>query len=312
MGSNTLQRCLYLVILLLALFTATPHVLHAQTPNIEGVIARLEEAANALDIGDHTRAETLLAGLETATLPDGNIIELANRGWDSLLAEPPAVAAASLREFAQRLRDPLTALPLDSRATLENVLARREFQDAQPTIWELLYLQFLRFMEWLADILGLGDVRDQDVRALLDCIIGTAGVIVVGAVLAFLIRMLRRNLAREDDVLPLGGNIPAHATEAQSRAVDAATSGNFREAMRLLYIAALLHLDEVGLLRFDRTLTNREVLASVSHSTVLYTTLSPVVTQFDRVWYGYAPFGETDFEQMRHQIDALRTMKGQR
>jgi hypothetical protein len=79
--------------------------------------------------------------------------------------------------------------------------------------------------------------------------------------------------------------------------------------MRLLYLAALLHLDEVGMLRFDRALTNREVLASVAADAPLRRQLAPVVAQFDRVWYGHAPFGQAEFEAVAQQIRDLRAME---
>ena len=40
--------------------------------------------------------------------------------------------------------------------------------------------------------------------------------------------------------------------------------------------------------------------------------LSPVVGQFDRVWYGHAPFGADEFALMEGQLSRLRQMEGAR
>jgi hypothetical protein len=204
-----------------------------------------------------------------------------------------------LRDLAQRLGEPIASIPADSRDLLEQVLGRPEFQDAQPSLLE-------RFLRWLGELLP---DASPDMRALADIAVGLFGILVIGLLVLFVMRMVRRYW-REGEALDSLGAIPVHAAEAQAKAGDAAVAGDFREAMRLLYLAALLHLDEVGLLRFDRALTNREVLATVANRAPVYGALAPVVAQFDRVWYGHAPFGAGDFERMEAQIEELRRMKG--
>lgn len=292
-----MRRVLFFALLLLSFGIFNPTITHAQTPTVAEAIATLEAAADALENGNSNEAETLLGSLRAVMLANGKTINLADEAWDAVVAQPPEVATVMLRELAQRLRNPQTTLPDDSRQRLEEVLARPEFQDAQPTLLD-------RFLRWLSEILP---DASPDVRGLVDTAVGVFGVLVIGLLVFFVVRMVRHNW-REGESLESFGEIPIHATEAQAKATSAAGAGDFREAMRLLYLAALLHLDEVGLLRFDRALTNREVLATVVNRIPLYTALSPVVTQFDRVWYGHAPFGASDFEQMQGQIEQLRQM----
>lgn len=291
-----MRRIVLLFLLIVTGYTVSPTA-HAQTPTLEEAIATLEAAAIALENGDIATAGNLLEELDTVMLPDGTTIILSEAVWGELLAQPPETAAASLRDLADRLRNPETILLDDSRQQLEAVLARPEFQETDYSLFE-------RFLRWLGDLLP---DASPDTRGLFDAIVGVVGVIVIGVLVFFVVRMVRRNL-HKGDTLDTFGEIPIHATEAQEKATTAAGSGDFREAMRLLYLAALLHLDEVGLLRFDRTLTNQEVLATVMNRAPLHEALRPVVTQFDRVWYGHAPFGETDFQQMQGQIETLRRM----
>lgn len=81
--------------------------------------------------------------------------------------------------------------------------------------------------------------------------------------------------------------------------------GNSREAVRQLFLAALHQLDDEGLLRYDETRTNTELLAenAVQH---VVTRLTPIVYTFERVWYGFEPLANTEFEQLVRQIDAIR------
>ncbi len=292
-----MRRVSFLVLLCLAFGLVFPTVIFAQSPGVAEAITTLESAASALESGDSDEAAQLLASLRAVTLDNGTTVNLADEAWEDFLKQPPDVAATALRDLAQRLRNPQTTLPDDSRQRLDEILARPEFQDAQPTLLD-------RFLRWLSEILP---DASPDVRGLVDAAVGVLGVIAIGLLIFFVVRMVRRNW-REGETLESFGDIPIHAAEAQAKASGAAGAGDFREAMRLLYLAALLHLDEVGLLRFDRALTNREVLATVVHQAPLYSALSPVVYQFDRVWYGHAPFGASDFEQMQGQIEQLRQM----
>jgi hypothetical protein len=293
-----MQRIFIILVgLLAAWLVVAPAISHAQTPTIEEAITTLETAADALENGDTETAESLLSGLRAVTLADGTTINLAEETWDEVLAQSPQTAATTLRDLATRLRTPQTTLPDDSRERLEDVLSRPEFQETDYSLLE-------RFLRWLSDLLP---DASPETRGLFDAMVGVVGVIAIGALVFFVVRMVRRNM-HKGDTLDTFGEIPIHAAEAQEKATSAAGTGDFREAMRLLYLAALLHLDEVGLLRFDRTLTNQEVLATVVNRALLHTALRPVVTQFDRVWYGHAPFGETDFQQMQGQIEELRRM----
>ena len=61
-----------------------------------------------------------------------------------------------------------------------------------------------------------------------------------------------------------------------------------------------------GLLRYDRSLTNREYLRSVAHVPELAGVLQDVVNIFDRVWYGYQPITPETYDRYAAQVQALR------
>jgi hypothetical protein len=296
------------LVVAVALFLTAVASTYAQAPSVEEVAATLEEAAALVAEGDTAGARMLLASLESVSLDKGGEMALQPEPWLRLLDDAPGEAAERLRAAASALREPDAALPDDARSQLETVLARPEFRPVQPTLWERvstwLWETFVRILGRILNLSG-ADVAGNLSAWILAL---ASGAIVVG-VLVFFLRGLRRSVVEGEAFEQVLGEVPRYAGEAQHLAAEAAGAGNFREAMRLLYLAALLHLDEVGMLRFDRALTNREVLASVAADAPLRRQLAPVVAQFDRVWYGHAPFGQAEFEAVEQQIRDLRAME---
>lgn len=109
-------------------------------------------------------------------------------------------------------------------------------------------------------------------------------------------------LADDED----GDGVPLTADAALRRAQTHSTAGDYRTAVRYLYLSTLLLLEEHGVLRYDRALTNREYLRRVAHDPTLSATLQNVVDVFDRVWYGFEPLDEVTY---RRYADAVETLK---
>jgi preprotein translocase subunit SecG len=88
---------------------------------------------------------------------------------------------------------------------------------------------------------------------------------------------------------------PDSAAAALEQAAGLASSGDFRSAIRLVYLAVLLKLDEREMIRFDRTGTNWEYLSRLVGRPEIYGPLRPVTVMFDRKWYGREPAAESDY-----------------
>jgi hypothetical protein len=99
------------------------------------------------------------------------------------------------------------------------------------------------------------------------------------------------------------------AESAFARAQGLSRGGDYRSAVRYLYLSALLILDERGLLRYDRAKTNREYLNSVSGSPELSQPLDEVIEVFDNVWYGYHELDEAGFEHYSGRVRELKEKK---
>lgn len=193
-------------------------------------------------------------------------------------------------------------------AQLDRVAERLDL--LQPSLWQ----RFTRWLRgWIDRLLpdsgplagsGLGSGLTTLVGWL---VIGGGGLLVV-LLLGYWLRHLLGGLLGGQHKSNAGAGedgLPATAAQARQQASQMAETGNFREAVRRLYLAALLRLRERELIRFDSSLTNQEVLARMQTNAPARAHLEPVVDTFDRVWYGeQEPDAET-FERYSREIDAL-------
>lgn len=136
-----------------------------------------------------------------------------------------------------------------------------------------------------------------------------AGVILAVGAIVLVARGLRRTAARaKGPGFGAGEDTPQTAAEAQSRASQSAQHRNYRDAIRYLYLSSLLVLDESGLIRYDPTLTNREHLAQISQQPALAHLLGPIISIFDRTWYGFSEVTDEEYQQYRQQVEQLRQL----
>lgn len=117
------------------------------------------------------------------------------------------------------------------------------------------------------------------------------GAIALGVVIIFFIRQIRMNLISEAHDEAAETELEQVETEraALARAETAEAASDFRGALRFLYLSAILHLQERGVLTYDKSLTNREYLHQAQADIDLHTALGPAITVFDEVWYGHKP-----------------------
>ncbi|MCE9557473.1 MAG: DUF4129 domain-containing protein [Armatimonadetes bacterium] len=90
-------------------------------------------------------------------------------------------------------------------------------------------------------------------------------------------------------------------------------AGQFREAVRALYLATLVRLDENKILRFRRWETNWEHLTRYRELVKTPAIdLGPITQEFDLIWYGFAPCSSPEVSQFRDlyrsMLDAIARM----
>lgn len=307
-----LARLIALAVALVVLLPAAP----VSAADLDDYRASIAAASDALSGGDVEQALDVLRAVEPVELDDGTTISPnLSHIINALEADPPDVEAAQagLDSVIAALDTAGNTDAIDSddaRATLDDVLARDEFQpepeDDSESIGQRILGAvndlFTWFFESLDQLLG-GSGGEGSPASVVLAILGVA--VVVGIV-AFAVRSVRQ--AMTPGVTRLAeGNPEEHYTSAQARAEAERlfAGGEYRAALRLLYLATLIRWEEAGRLRFDRSLTNREVVARVNlqGDAALLEQLTPLVDRFDRVWYGGAPCTSDDYASFARMAD---------
>lgn len=282
---------------------STPITLAAYEKKVEAWQAAVTAATEPSQV---TALQAEVAAIRQLTLPSGTVITL-----QPLLGEPGQdkldLATARLR-LATLLAE-LQAAPQDQTAArlqqLATIFQRPEFVE-HDSLWQ-------RFWRWLRSLLP-SQAAETSTPASVAPLFSWIGWALFGLGVVLLIWLLsswlqnlvgsfigdveRRSVAAESD-------LPATAAAARTTAQQLANAGSYREAVRHLYLAALLALHERELLTYQPSDTNREVLAAVQAQPVLHEQLQPVVETFDKVWYGVHEPDRLAFDRYAAAVEKL-------
>ena len=194
--------------------------------------------------------------------------------------------------------------------SLNQILARSEFQwiPEQPSPLAVLWQKVLGFLwKQLSALMPEEAIIPLNSSWFQYIVTGLATLILV-LVLFYILRGLIADLVSDTElnVDPETGQEVLTADSAFQRAQNLSGAGDYRTAVRYLYLSSLLLLDERGLLRYNRWQTNREYLRSVAHLPHLAAILKDVIEVFDRVWYGYQPLDKNTYAQYAARVTELR------
>ena len=193
---------------------------------------------------------------------------------------------------------------------LHEILSRPEFtwQESAPNpvdtwlqqIWEAIN-------RWLNDIFG---ERSFSIPLNQNWITLVASLL-LATIFYFVFRTLFIDFTKETRLRNEGEDVsePITSEAAFEKAQILSRGGDYRSAVRYLYLSALLIMDERGVLRYDRSKTNREYLRSVSKSPELSEPLEEVIEVFDNVWDGYHPLEGDSFKQYSDRVEELKEKK---
>jgi hypothetical protein len=241
-------------------------------------------------------------------LPDGTalVVEFSPL-VSALTAVPPDSPAiqAYLAKLSQAVQQPSKA---DALNQLQEILQKPEFIYDSSTDSQVVQDFWERVVDFISILLNPFFEFGVQNPILTRGLFVALGIGVVVGVLSYVGYLLAKNSTTSTALSPeeaierglLSG------VQASQQAQTLMEAGDLRQAVRYLYLSALLFLQERGFLRFDRSLTNREYLNLVRHSPELFQRLSAVVEVFDRVWYGYENLSNEDFAQYRQLALALR------
>ncbi|MEP7136285.1 MAG: DUF4129 domain-containing protein [Chloroflexota bacterium] len=299
-----------------------PHTLPSGTPvTVEGyweLVRNTRQALAKMEALPEAAIRQQLDGLASewgkvtaVEFPDQSRLQIDSSVWVSALkTNPPDIK--QLEKFMDALLQaheqyPQKVFTVQDVAALKTILARPEFQWSQPAPVEApTWLQklidgFFNLMERIA--FGLGNAAYYGRVPL---IVAIALLFVFS--LFYISKSLSRNLVRDAQLAAEDGDEDGLLTSkgAMQRAQTLSSQGDYRTAVRYLYLSSLLILDEQGLLRYDRSRTNREYLRSVSSKPELANPLRDVIDVFDRVWYGFDAVDEETYQSYVKHVDDLR------
>ncbi len=273
--------------------------------------------------GDLLELQTLAAELMAINkvhMPDGQTAHVDHR-W---LAEALAPSAPDTSAIAIRLGalidalPPSTAVTTDALKQWEAVLNEPPFNRDRSASW------LTRFLDWLLEGLTnlIPDFPDVPVAPGLSnpsqitpIVWGILAItaLLFGGLIFFWARNMRRALRPVIQLAkPDAEADPVTFSEAQQMAEAARRAGDRRNAVRYLYLAVLLWLDEQKLLSFQRELTNREYLSRLRDQPPLYAQLTPIIATFEAVWYGLQTIDEHAFRAYEQQVATLIGQTGTR
>jgi len=293
---------------------------------------RIEATLKTVEGLDAQDAAAVRAGLDqeasaweavtAVQLDDGTVVPLDTSDLVGLLrADPPNLDGLKNRLGALLdARDQWLAYSVaqgstsgaDPNLALKQILAEPDFQweqQAAPNpIQAFVDRLQQQFWQWVSSLLP--EQMTADVSWVRWLVILMAS-LVLAAILVYAVRWIAGGLVAEDalDTQAVDGGEIVTSESAMQHAKDTSRAGDYRSAVRWLYLSSLLTLDERGLLHYDRTRTNREYLRSVGSSPELAHSLGDIVDVFDRVWYGFQPIDGPAFEQYVKRVTDLRRMR---
>lgn len=264
---------------------------------------------------------TQWVSVKQVQLEDGTLLAVDNSHLIQALRFGDKAALEGIKTMLETLIEAHSRYPsaLFTSADLESlqaILADPQFQWNEPPenpISKWLNEQWQRFLRWLSDLFGEEESVTVTVSEGTLNLIPILASLLLALTLAYVFRSLFFDLAAEarlsggDDE----GGEPITAEQAFARAQNLSRGGDYRSAVRYLYLSSLLLLDERGMLRYDRSKTNHEYLRSVAGQPELAEPLREVVDVFDNVWYGYHNVDEESFQHYSARVEELKEKKPQ-
>ncbi|NPC53118.1 DUF4129 domain-containing protein [Corallococcus sp. AB032C] len=284
---------------------------------VEGTALKDFDALNARET---VKLERFVRHLEQLAYDDEDC-ETAAVALENGLAQVTATAEAQARADARAATDRARA-----------ILARPEFQErpekapaepkeeevppSEPSWWR----RFIdKLGEWLRDFFKRNNPRPQSHDTALPVSGGAAAnalvVMLVALTLAVLgvvvVNVLRRKREKSGpalevstmDAAALAGS-PDHALsrppEGWAHLADAlAAKGEYREAVRNLYLALLSRLHRDGAIHYDETLSNWDYLRAFRGRPEVKAPFRELTRRFDFAWYGNVPVSADGYTEFR-------------
>ncbi|MFB1482019.1 DUF4129 domain-containing protein [Corallococcus sp. RDP092CA] len=274
---------------------------------------------DALDARETVKLERFVRHLERLAYDDEDCETAAvtlEDGLAQVTATAEAQARADARAATDRARSILARPEFQERPEKAPDAPQEEVPPPEPGWWR----RFIdRLGEWLRDFFKRHEPRPRSRETALPVSGGAAAnavvVVLVALTLAVLgvvlVSILRRKReasgpaleVRTVDAAALAGS-PDHALsrppEGWAHLADAlAAKGEYREAVRNLYLALLSRLHRDGAIHYDETLSNWDYLRAFRGRPEVRAPFRELTRRFDFAWYGNVPVGADGYSEFR-------------
>ncbi|HNB72208.1 MAG TPA: DUF4129 domain-containing protein [Acidobacteriota bacterium] len=187
---------------------------------------------------------------------------------------------------------------------MQEILSRRDFSVKQGDTWRDRFQRWLG--EFLLDLLRMlwpsfktGGMTMLDLAKMV--VIALVVVAVAWITRVLILRFWKRDPAEKKGGkrVILGEEIDESTTaeELLTAGMDLARTGEYRQAIRKVYVALLYDMDERQVIHIEPGLTNREYLNRVRSQVRIYSPMHEMTNRFDEFWYGQFVATKEDFQK---------------
>ncbi|MCK8496206.1 DUF4129 domain-containing protein [Myxococcus fulvus] len=278
------------------------------------------EKLGALGTGERGKLDRLVRAVERQAYDDedcDSALGTLEQGLEQGSRTVQAQAAVDARQASARARD-ILARPEFAVAPPVEKAAEEPPEPTQPPGW------WRRFTTWLGEFLKKLFERDEapptrnftppvvSGGAVANTLVVVIATLTVAVLLYVLWSALKKNVRRKAgeglevstlDASTLAGDA-GHALsrppEGWARLADElAAKGEYREAVRSLYLALLSRLHRDGAILYDVTLSNWDYLSQFKGRREWKPRFRELTLRFDFAWYGNTPVGSSGYQEFR-------------
>ena len=239
-------------------------------------------------------------------------MEILHKGLDDFLKSAPTAKPTLLSQMSARIKalqdeadnfEKADAADSVARDRLNQILSAREFSRVRgPTEWELLKQ---RIGAWLEKKLDKLFPRVPDLNQAGQVFVWVMIAIASSILGVWLYRTSRARLLDDPrEILPF---LPAARSWRLwlADAREKAGAGQWRDAIRLGFWAAVSRLESDGVWRPDKARTPREYLNAIPPGSEKKSSFAAVTKTFEAAWYGGRPASAGDFDQFMSELEKL-------